>query len=46
MEILIQYFEDLWIDGRLILNWILYEQDIILWNGIIWFRVGFSGRIL
>jgi hypothetical protein len=34
MEILIKYFEDLWVDGRIILKWILYEQDVILWNGI------------
>jgi len=36
------------LDGRVILTWMLNEQDVRIWTGFIWlrFRIGTSGRVL
>jgi hypothetical protein len=32
--------QDLRVDGRIILEWILKKLDGRLWNGFIWLRIG------
>jgi hypothetical protein len=32
--------EDLVVDGRTTLKWILMEYDGRVWNGVIWLRIG------
>jgi hypothetical protein len=32
--------------GRTILKWILEEYDGMIWNGLIWLRIGTSGGLL
>jgi hypothetical protein len=34
------HLEDLGVDGRIILEWILGKQDRKAWIGLIWFRIG------
>jgi hypothetical protein len=31
---------------KVILKWILKEYDGLMWTGIIWLRIGISGRLL
>jgi hypothetical protein len=38
--------EDLGVDGRLILEWILEKQNWKLWTVFIWLRIGIIGRLL
>jgi len=38
--------EDLGVDGREILQWILGKQGGKVWTGCIWFRIGTSGGLL
>jgi hypothetical protein len=38
------HHEDLDIDGRVILQWIL--QDGVVWTGLIWLKIGTSGGFL
>jgi hypothetical protein len=40
--------EDLDIDGRIILKWILKleEWNEVVWIGVIWLRIGSSGGLL
>jgi hypothetical protein len=38
--------EDLGIDGRTILEWILGKEGDKLWTGFIWLRIGTSGGLL
>jgi hypothetical protein len=40
------HMEDADVGGRLILNWILEEQNVVVWTGLIWFRIGASGGLL
>jgi hypothetical protein len=32
------HFEDLGIDGRIVLNCFLKKQDMEMWTGFIWFK--------
>jgi hypothetical protein len=38
--------EDLGIDGKIILEWILGKQGGEVWTGFIWLRIGTSGGLL
>jgi len=38
--------EDLGVDGRIILEWILGKQDRKIWIALIWFRIRTSGGLL
>jgi hypothetical protein len=38
--------EDLDVDGKIILEWILGKQSGKLWNGCIWLRIGTSSGLL
>jgi hypothetical protein len=37
------HVEELSVDGRMILEWILKEKGRRLWTGIMWLRIGTSG---
>jgi hypothetical protein len=39
-------FEDVDVDGRIILEWILGKQGKKVWTGFIWLRIGTSGALL
>jgi hypothetical protein len=38
--------EDVCVDGRKILKWILGKCSWGVWNGLIWFRIGTVGGLL
>jgi hypothetical protein len=38
--------EDLGVDGKIILKWILRKQDAGVWTGFIWLRIGTRGGLL
>jgi hypothetical protein len=40
------YSEDLGVDRKILLQWILGKQGGKVWTGLIWLRVGTSGRLL
>jgi hypothetical protein len=40
------HLEDLGTDGRMIQEWILGKQGEKMWTGLIWIRLGTSGRFL
>ena len=33
-------------DGRRILKWTLQTKSGVVWNGLIWLKIGVSGRLL
>jgi hypothetical protein len=37
------HVEDLGVDGKIILNWILGKKPGRVWTGFIWLRIGTSG---
>jgi len=40
------YFEELEVDGRIILKWTFKEWDGEAWTGFMWLRIGAAGRCL
>jgi hypothetical protein len=38
--------EDLGVDGRVVLEWIIRKYNGEAWTGCVWFRIGTSGRPL
>jgi hypothetical protein len=38
--------EDLGLDGRIILKWNVWKEDVRVGTGFMWFRVGTAGRLL
>jgi hypothetical protein len=38
--------DELGVDGRMILDWILGKQGGKVWTGFIWLRIGTSGGVL
>jgi hypothetical protein len=40
------HLEDLEVDGRIILEWILGKNSGKMWNRFIWFRKGTNGWLL
>jgi hypothetical protein len=32
--------------GRIILKWNLEKKDVVVWTGLIWLKIGASGRLL
>jgi hypothetical protein len=36
----------LFVDGRIIVEWICKKWDGKTWTGLIWFRIGTGGRLL
>jgi hypothetical protein len=40
------HMEDLGIDGRIILEWILGKYSEKVWAGFIWLRIGTGGGLL
>jgi hypothetical protein len=40
------HWEDLDIDGRIMLKWILERLDVMVWGGLIWLRMWTSGMLL
>jgi hypothetical protein len=40
------FSEDLEVDERIILEWILGKQGGKVWTGFIWLRIGTSGGLL
>jgi hypothetical protein len=40
------HFEDLVVDGKIILEWILRRRGGRVWTGLIWLNTGDSGRAL
>jgi len=38
------HLEDLGVDGRIILRWILRKWDVAAWTGSSWLRIGTGGE--
>jgi hypothetical protein len=38
--------DDLGVDGKIILEWILWKEGGTLWTGFIWLRIGTNGELL
>jgi hypothetical protein len=40
------HWEDVDVGGKMIVKWILEKYDRVEWTGLIWLRIGTSGRLL
>jgi hypothetical protein len=40
------YSEELGVDGRIMLDWIIREETGRVWTEFIWFRIGTSDELL
>jgi hypothetical protein len=40
------HLEDLFVDERITLEWILGKQDGKVWTGFMWLRIGTNDRLL
>jgi hypothetical protein len=40
------HWEDLGVDGRTVLEWVLHKSGGRAWNGLIWLRMGTGGGLL
>jgi hypothetical protein len=40
------HWEDLGVDGRITLRWILGKQGLGMWIGFIWLSIGTGGELL
>jgi hypothetical protein len=45
-ETFFSHSEELSIDGRIVLEWILEKHDEKVWPGFIWLSIGTSGGLL
>jgi len=41
-----EHSEDVGIDGKIILEWILGKWSGEVWTGLLWLRIGTSGELL
>jgi len=39
------HLKDLGVDGKIILEWILYKYGGEVWTGFMWCKIGISGRL-
>jgi hypothetical protein len=39
-------WEDLDVDGRIVLKWIMEKYDGVVWTRFIWLRIGVNGELL
>ena len=38
------HFEDISVDGRIIIKWIIKKWDGELWTGVLWLTIGTGGE--
>jgi hypothetical protein len=40
------HWDDLGVDRKIILKWILEKQNVVVWTGFIWLRIDIGGGFL